>query len=131
MPTTLEILTEARNILGDPAHWTQGSYAKTGQDNSVDYSVNPESDRARCYCSIGALRRARFHLTGAHDGGDDAVHVQIQTLQGHIGEPKHGMLTTLVAFNDTRTYQEVIALFDRTIEREKAKIEESAEGAKS
>ena len=50
--TTLEILRAARELISDPAKWTQGAYARDekGFQLCTGYDTG-----ATCWCAIGAL----------------------------------------------------------------------------
>lgn len=60
MATTIEILKRARSLLEEKG-WTQEVEAR----DSLGRKVNPTSDSAVCFCTIGAIRRAAFELTGS------------------------------------------------------------------
>lgn len=110
MTTALEILTAARELITDPAHWTQEVYAK----NAKGRQVSPLSRSAVCFCSVGALDRIVSRRSKS-DWGVEAFNALVNELvkKGHQG---------IAGFNDTHTHAEVLALFDAAIaaEREKA-----------
>jgi hypothetical protein len=102
MTQTADILRKARSIIEKPENWTQGTFARDESGNAV----NPRASAAVCYCSRGALN----HVTGGdgvYDG--EAYDVLLSLLSDdYLG---------VADFNDTNTHAEVLALFDRAIDR--------------
>ncbi len=96
--TTYQILTEAQELIRDPARWTQGAYARDAAGNPVGV----RSDRAVCWCSAGAIKKV----------GGDGVYARM--LMEILQE------CAIVHTNDDRGHDTVMALFDRV--REKAKL---------
>jgi hypothetical protein len=96
--TTLEILKGARELLSDPARWTQGHAARTAAGRKTSYQ-DPD---AVCYCPWGALR-----LVGGL--GADLVVLSL----GFEGTSE------FFAWNDApeRTHTEVLARFDKAVAR--------------
>ena len=62
MKTTLEILEEAYELLGDPKRWTIESYARDVHDSEAQISAND----AVKFCAIGAISRVAMHEHSAH-----------------------------------------------------------------
>jgi hypothetical protein len=92
--TTFELLHAAQDLIRDPRNWIQGRA-------SVDEHGHPcpiTSKRARCFCSIGALLRAEE----SREGYNEAARILDTLANGN-----------LMAFNDTHTHAEVMALWDR------------------
>lgn len=52
MPDPLKLVTDARDILADPAHWTQGCFARNAEGHA---GLAPNDPNAVCYCSFGAI----------------------------------------------------------------------------
>lgn len=52
--TPHEILVDARALLTDPEHWTQGTFARDRRG----YPVSAASENAVCWCTYGALTKA-------------------------------------------------------------------------
>lgn len=103
MTTPADIVRRARNLISDPEHWCQGSWAKDKNGSNLRFC----DDDAVSFCAAGALGRA-----GSEAGCDTFLpHEIYDTLDRVIG--RGGSLT---AFNDDHTHAEVIALFDQTIE---------------
>ena len=109
--SVLTLLKKAREIISDPSRWTQRSYART--TDSIICSIDHEY--AFSWCSAGAIyhcavsiawsNRIRSHLTGmAYD--------ELQRTCRDI-EPLHN----LIAFNDNHSHSEVLAMWDKTIQR--------------
>lgn len=95
--TPLETLKAARDLISDPARWTQVVFAR----DSIGMDVEPTSYRAVCFCSIGAIRKFERKMSDAE-----------KTLLG-VCSKIHD--TYVEEFNDTHTHAEVLALFDAAI----------------
>ena len=94
--TPLETLKAARQLITDPAKWTQGWLAR----NALGEHADVDSSSAVCFCSIGALCRV----------GSVAYYGAQRILERNISD---GL--SLGWFNDTHTHAEVLALFDAAI----------------
>jgi hypothetical protein len=92
----LEVLKATRELLSDPARWTQGVYARVGDEQCDE--LNPF---ASCFCLSGAFWRF----------GADEIHPARLRLSGVLG------VTNLIAWNDApeRTHNEVLAALDKAI----------------
>lgn len=101
--TPLDVLVAARKLIDDPKHWTKGTYARNAEG---DHSV-PDSDKATCWCSIGAIMRA------AH--GQPFVDTKAIAALHRTG------VTNVAGFNDAvgRKHFEVLKLFDNAIAQER------------
>lgn len=115
--TPSQILRKARKLIADPEHWTQGSYAREAQNGA---STTIASDRARCFCSIGALERAAFDTSGyrllwnpRQVGSYRAARACLFDALADIAPS----FPVVVSFNDDldTTHADVLALFDRAI----------------
>ena len=97
--TPLETLKAARQLITDPAKWTQGAFARDADGNEV----TPNNDLATCYCSFGAIQfvTKKRMMTSAD-----------RYLDG-LCLSKFGI--GLDVLNDTHTHAEVLALFDAAI----------------
>jgi hypothetical protein len=100
---TLDVLKKARALLGEGPHrWTKGSLARTA-DGELCY---PEDAGATCFCAMGAMAFVTgTSWRGGADGYVEARDVVERVVDGSIAR-----------FNDTHTYEEVLALFDKAIE---------------
>lgn len=96
--TPLETLKAARQLISDPAKWTQGELARDADGKQVP----PLDDNATCWCSIGALRKAAG-FGDIYKGPFGALYFKVPT-KGSVSD-----------FNDTHTHAEVLALFDAAI----------------
>ena len=105
MKTTLEILTQARELLSDPARWTQGVLAQCA-DGATTCPNDPD---AVCWCFHGALYRA----AGIAEYRKDSARRAYALLRQHLG----GEL--LSTFNDTHTHAQVLAALDHVIAQER------------
>lgn len=102
--TTLQLLLKARALIADPAHWCQGSAAQTGDGFKCDF----DAPYAARWCALGAIAKV---CREQRKDWSPLAQVLTQTI-GAGG-------TTLISMNDNRTHQDVLALFDGAIEREK------------
>lgn len=96
---TLEILTKARDLISDPARWTQKAFAR---DNSGE-SINNRSSYAVCWCAMGAVYKT---------SSNNRASVPFSFLHAAAGMWAGN-------FNDTHTHAEVLAVFDKAIEAAK------------
>ena len=96
--TPLETLKAARQLISDPAKWTQRWMARDA-DKHPTYVGSKSAD---CWCSMGAIA----HVAGLSSPESDAA----LTLLGDLSGKK-----SVVHFNDTHTHAEVLALFDAAI----------------
>ena len=94
--TPLETLKAARELISDPAKWTQSLFARDKDGKRID----PQSKDAVCF-SI-----ERFN-------------VGCKTLSEVEGHPDNVcerlFRTNVISFNDSHTHPEVLALFDAAI----------------
>ena len=98
---TSEILIKAKEVIVDPANWTQGQYAR----NSNMDITSATDENATCFCSIGALLRI--------GGFNCDLRMQLsQYADGNIAE-----------YNDTHTHEQVMEVWDKAIA--KAIVDES------
>jgi hypothetical protein len=89
--------------------WTRGAFARNDRRRPVTY----DSKTAVCWCLLGAIDRA------AGPVGDADVEEALQTVLGGAD---------LASFNDTqKTKWPVLALIDKAIAAEKAKVSHAAE----
>lgn len=98
-----EILVKARELISDPARWTQGVAAKNAR-GEVTAAVDGD---AVCWCSYGAIR----NVVGWHDNRNNLIF----RAECHLN---HAADTSYISFNDRqgRTHAEVLAMFDKAIE---------------
>lgn len=104
MSNVREILIAARELISDPARWTQGASARTRDGNAALVD-----DPSACsWCALGATAHEARRLDGfaSADALRDAI-VLLDTLAGP---------NRLPFFNDHGSHESVLALFDRAIE---------------
>lgn len=102
MNQTVEILTNAKQILIDKG-WTQNVLAR----NQHGIMVWHTESEAVCFCSVGAIDRATFDLIGESQATNDVV----RTLRCALPEGQ----TSIAAYNDSHTFEEVIEMFNNAI----------------
>lgn len=95
---TLEILKAGRELISDPARWTQATSARTADGEPC----NSFSKRAASFCSLTAVDHA------AGDSSDGSHCAAVKALQ-------IAARGSIVEFNDRHTHAEVLAAWDRAI----------------
>lgn len=110
--TPLEIMKEAREILTNPAQWTQGVYAR----DEAGCGVNWEDEAATCFCALGAIRKAGGEEWLYVD--DAAIELLVAALPSDWKQKTDGMPPRPHYYNDDEatTHADVLAWFDRAIE---------------
>ena len=109
---SVEVLTKARELISDPAKWTQGASAKN-RDGKV---VGLMSDDAECFCLIGAIDRITLDGEDADNdtawAGAEAYRLTRDAIGGGA----------ISEWNDEpkRTHADVISALDAAIEKAKA-----------
>jgi hypothetical protein len=101
--TPLEILIAARALIEAPARWTKGSFAR-----DADGGAYPGKGKEVCWCFAGAIFKA-----ANNDADGIAAERFITNVTG---------ISNIRRFNDhpTTTHADVLAVFDRAIERARA-----------
>jgi hypothetical protein len=97
--TPLETLRAARQLITDPAKWTQGDYARDA--DGID--VAPEDEDAVCFCSYGAIAS----ICGLNEDLPPFRH--LHNVCGRMFK------MSVIDLNDTHSHAEVLALFDAAI----------------
>ena len=100
--TPLETLKAARQLISDPAKWTQGKGARMFNLKPV-FARDPA---AVCWCSMGAIYK---QCTDQDRSTSDFAFSVLDKKCWNL----HGI--SAVNFNDTHTHAEVLALFDAAI----------------
>ena len=101
---TLEVLIVARKLIEKPENWTRDFLARDSHGDPVYV----HSDKAVCFCAMGALHKAI--------GETSAEYLDVVASLASAAR-----IDTVAGFNDTHTHDEVLALFGKAIEMEKAK----------
>lgn len=101
MSTPAETLRQARDLIADPAHWTQRTSARDAAATPVPVA----SPDAKSFCTLGAVDRAAGF--DPHD-----FYTATAFFYQVIGSGE-----SIAQFNDGHTHAEVIALFDAAIEK--------------
>jgi hypothetical protein len=110
------LLKSARELVSDPARWTQGTLAR----DVFGHDISPYDIDAVCYCGIGAVSlksqqgemlkidpEARLELK-------DRAHELLNDTVRSLGET---YFTTFPGYQDFHTHTEMLAVFDLAIER--------------
>jgi hypothetical protein len=102
----VDILKAAKEKIATPDKWTQGAYAK----DANGYAVVETSNKAACFCSLGAIYAANPRKEGTPNWD---AQLAARDLASVVGKQ------SIVNWNDEegRTHEEVLAAFDKAIER--------------
>ncbi len=101
---TLEILSNAQNLIRDPRNWAKHTYSK----DMLGMSVEPTSPDACRWCSIGAVLKV---LDLPSDTSRHPTFDLLEKANGNWAVPD---------FNDTSTHEEVMEMFDKAKELARA-----------
>ena len=96
-----EVLVAARELISDPARWTQG----VGARDTDGEGVNSLSEHAVCWCSIGATYKVTDARVNDYQRANDVLDA-VANDRGYMD---------VIKFNDTRSHSEVLALWDGAI----------------
>jgi len=118
----LRILKRAARILSKPEAWTKKAEARTETGKEIFY----DSNRAVCFCSMGAIWRARKDILGTQDCDDDYSVLRKVVKGAHTG-------IGIVDWNDApeRTHAEVLAAFQEAIAQREQDLIDYANGKES
>lgn len=102
--TDIEILIAARDLISNPARWTQNFLAK----DEYEYHVDPLSPDAVCWCAFGAIEKV----------GDDWKSFLLgKGASKFLVEASEELFRDGVStVNDTLGHQAILAVYDRAIE---------------
>ena len=114
---TVEILTEARELIRPPSCWTRRAHAR--DKVGIAEFVSPWTDTAVCWCADGALRKVVHDLDLTSDEGLNALATaQAWLVAGfRANEPNRERLADdLWAWNDETSHAGVVNAFTKAIE---------------
>jgi len=98
-----EAFTQVRNMLSDKSRWVQGTYALGANGQSV----NPASDKAKCFCAMGAFH----HVIKTPPWLKHPLMWEYEQFR-----LAHGHQPTIVAINDfSKNHEEFLAKLDNAI----------------
>jgi hypothetical protein len=100
---TVEILKAGRELISDPARWTQTTYARA-ENGEILFGDDPG---AICWCSRGALQK----VLNTHRSIPPKVGMALDAAARQLARRNVGV----IEFNDSRTHAEVLAMWDRAI----------------
>lgn len=100
---TKQNLTDAKALISDPEHWTQGWEAVS---NEGSYLKDARDPKACKWCTIGAIAKVMNKAFGS----DIQDQLKKQNLD-HFG------VDFIWVYNDNHTHAEVMVMFDGLIER--------------
>lgn len=122
MTEALDILIEARRLLSDKSHWTRHVYGRDSGGNTKHVT-----DSAACsFCSLGAVIKAGNTILGSEFlgvgqalEGSPTITAALTLLRDSLpsGYAVSDSYFNVAALNDEQSHLEVLALFNRAIER--------------
>ena len=98
-----QILKTGRELISDPGQWAQGYSACDAYGQPVSVC----SDRAKSWCSLGALEKAAEILGADDETCKEAFELLRQQIPGYF--------KVVSIFNDRSTHADVLALWGRAI----------------
>ena len=104
-PLERRIIENARALIATPGTWTQGEFARDANGERVSW----RSPQAEQFCVWGALNRAAYDMTGDRR--------RSVSLADHAARALRQGVTSLSGTNDQGTHAEVLAVFDRYLEK--------------
>lgn len=105
---TFEVLTAARELISVPERWTQGVHAR----NISGIAVATKGNLATCWCADGAINR----VSGTDFVAECAAYERLDNVCFKLfGEG-------FIAYNDSHTHEEILALFDVAIAETKEEL---------
>jgi hypothetical protein len=119
MPTAVDVLQAALEILQNPQQWCQKAWAR-----DVDgYPVDPTDPSAVKFCLLGAVMKAAFDAEPEYQKAS------------HLIDQAHGALKAvhplypIVTLNDDEatSHQDIISLLNQAIKEEKRAIRNSVD----
>jgi hypothetical protein len=110
--TPSDILKKTKELISDPAHWTQGSFSK----NAIGEQDSTYSETAVCWCAVGAMMKVTQDLPYDEHHKAFMVLTNATPPEGHERSKQTGW-GAAVSYNDDpkRTHEEVMAWFDLAI----------------
>jgi hypothetical protein len=107
----LKVLRKARALIANPNNWIKGNFATDAGGNMV----HPEDPPALCFCTMGAVRRARVDLLRT----SEIVYGPLNAAcwLGDWIDKHHPNIWGIACFNDAEdtTHADVLRMFDETI----------------
>ena len=107
MKTVLQLLTEGRELISDPKRWTTGEFARDEHERAV-FVYDP---KAVCWCSVGAIHKVEGPPTPS---SGENTWPALRALHAATA------CRNIAKYNDTHSHAEVLAIWDKAIEQEKA-----------
>jgi hypothetical protein len=103
MSEVTEVLVAARELIVEPDRWTKRTLAA----NEEGVGVDPTSEEAVCWCTVGAIQKA----AASANNPDELEHLAVRA-----------MFNTYIPYyplgdwNDGSTHELVLSVFDKAIE---------------
>lgn len=117
-----QILCGAKDLIKDPANWTQDCDAR----NADGICVSPLSSSAVCWCAVGALRKVslapfvgNLEPIPAHATKELSTATAVLAIAASSVRPGNGIvnINSIVNINDELGHAKVMEMYDRAIAR--------------
>lgn len=108
--TTLEILTAARNLISDPAHWTTRVPAR----NEAHEVTSPRNDDACQWCALGAI--AAVMPEQAYTVDSTAAILSLSRYCGSAFQDPGYPIGRITRINDSEGHTAILSAFDKAIQ---------------
>jgi hypothetical protein len=113
--TTAETLRKAKALIDDQGKWIRGGLAC----DSHGHPCEPHNPDAVCFCALGALQAAIWHVDADRNIAYPAAIIALRDA-GALNAGFNVASTALTHFNDSHGHAEVMALFDVAIAQQEA-----------
>lgn len=117
--TVRDFLVATRDVIADPEHWTQGTWARDADGESVD-AFSPDAVR---WCAVGAMEKVErtigkvdpdSELSGFILWGKSRKYLRKTVSELNI--EKVG--SSIHMYNDSHSHDDVLRVLDQAIEKE-------------
>jgi hypothetical protein len=107
-----EVLSRARELINEPAKWTQGESARNDKGRHTD----ADSDLAVCWCTLGAVHKACEGDPVLYNTAANYLDAVVNK-QGYKAKTQAGFHGDVIVYNDKpgRRHKEIMELFDQAI----------------
>jgi len=102
--TTVEILEAARDLIANPARWTQGDFAR----DEGGVGVNADNGDAVCWCAVGGVRKVAESIGELYE-----PNILLDRASGELYPESE---SNVVWVNDRLGHDAVLRVYDRAIE---------------
>jgi len=119
-PSLKDVLSAARDLIADQAHWTRGDWAENSESGSLRGAMHPD---ACMFCALGAVGRAMsYDVNDVMPIGEypkvfaEATKQLSRFINGKKTRVPEDPVWAVTQFNDSSEHEDVLKLFDMAIE---------------